>query len=82
MQKSVQAITTAATMNGQQLAIFNEPVVARLLFNALAQDDVDELMNDLYPDEDSYGRIAPTPAEEAIKAAVNDLMEAIHAASG
>ena len=77
VKEAVQAIVTAATLNGQQIAAFSAPIVERLLLTALAQDDVDEIMADLYPnegDEDAASR-EPMPAEEAIKAIVEKLVE-------
>ena len=49
VQTSVQAIVAAATLNGQQIQLFDEETVARLLLTALAQENADELMNDIYP---------------------------------
>jgi hypothetical protein len=45
MQTRVQSIATAATLNGQPLAgVLDMTTIRRLLLNALAQDDVDELL--------------------------------------
>jgi hypothetical protein len=75
-QAAVQAIVTAATLNGQPIAMFDEPTVARLLLSALAQDDVDEIMTDLYPDE--TGSI--DSAEARIQVVTARLAEAIRKA--
>ena len=76
VQAAVQAIVTAATMNGQMLVIFDEPTVARLLLTALAQDDVDEIMAELYPDE-AVGSV--TDSTEALKSVARRIAEVHHA---
>lgn len=77
VQTAVQSIVTAATLNGQELGIFNEPTVARLLLTALAQDDVDEIMAELYPDETaSVSRPDTTPSEAHVNQAFLKALEA------
>ena len=78
-QTAVQAIVTAATLNGQAISIFDEQTVARLLLSALAQDDVDEIMNDLYPDDGPSlsGNEPAAPSEARILAAAKALVEAM-----
>jgi len=51
VQAAVQAVVTALTLNGQQFALLNEPLATRLILKALAEDDIDEIMSDLFPDE-------------------------------
>lgn len=77
VQAAIQSIVTAATMNGQQIAIFDEPTVARLLLTALAQDDVDEIMAQLYPDETSSVASPETPSEAQLRAAFMKVLEAL-----
>lgn len=78
VQTAVQSIVTAATLNGQDLGMFNEPTVARLLLTALAQDDVDEIMSELYPDEtDNVSRPDTTPSEAHVNAAFVKAVEAV-----
>lgn len=78
VQAAIQSIVTAATMNGQQIAIFDEPTVARLLLTALAQDDVDEIMAELYPDETTNVADGPeTPSEARMNAAFKKVVEAL-----
>jgi hypothetical protein len=78
VQTAVQSIVTAATLNGQDLGIFNEPTVARLLLTALAQDDVDEIMTELYPDETvNVSRPDTAPSEAHLTAAFVKAVEAV-----
>lgn len=78
VQTAVQSIVTAATLNGQDLGIFNEPTVARLLLTALAQDDVDEIMTDLYPDETaSVSDTDTAPSEAHASKALANAVEAV-----
>lgn len=78
VQTAVQSIVTAATLNGQDLGIFNEPTVARLLLTALAQDDVDEIMTDLYPDETaSVSDPDAAPSEAHVSKALINAVEAV-----
>lgn len=50
IQTSVQAIVTALTLNGQQLTLLNEELATRLILKAIAEDDVDEIMAELFPE--------------------------------
>lgn len=51
IQTSVQAIVTALTLNGQQLTLLNEELATRLILKAIAEDDVDEIMAELFPED-------------------------------
>jgi hypothetical protein len=52
--ESVQAIVTAATLGGKPLAgVLDIKLVARLLLSALGQDDIDDLLDELFPDDES-----------------------------
>jgi hypothetical protein len=81
---TIQSIVEAVTLNGKPIAIFDEPIVARLLLSGLAQDDVDELMTALYPDEtasvDSTSK--ETASADRMKAAILKLAEAFKKADG
>jgi hypothetical protein len=81
VQAAVQAVVTALTLNGQQITLLDEPTATRMILNALAEDDVDEIMTQLFPDEtasvadeaSSVTRVAAAFAKlkEAISRGVN-----------
>lgn len=50
IQAAVQAIVTALTLNGQQLTLLDEQTATRLILKAIAEDDVDEIMAELFPE--------------------------------
>lgn len=50
VQAAVQAVVTALTLNGQQLTLLDEELATRLILKALAEDDIDEIMTQLFPD--------------------------------
>jgi ribosomal protein L12E/L44/L45/RPP1/RPP2 len=82
IQTSVQAVITALTLNGQELKLLDEQMATRLILKALAEDDVDEIMTQLFPDGETLpagsGQIAPATASEArIKEAARKLASAI-----
>lgn len=79
VQAAVQSIVTAATLNGQQLGIFDEPTVARLLLTALAQDDVDEIMSEIYPDETASISDEDSTSEAHVTKAFTQMLETIMA---
>lgn len=72
MQAAVQAVVTALTLNGQQLALLDEPIATRLILKALAEDDVDEIMKDLFPED-----AGSTPSEARVVEAARALVESI-----
>ena len=79
VQAMVQAIVTAATLNGQTIAIFDEPTVARLLLTAMAQDDVDEIMTVLFQNETGSATSGDTASEARVHAVLKKVVEAIEA---
>jgi len=50
IQAAVQAVVTALTLNGQQLTLLDEQTATRLILKAIAEDDTDEIMAELFPD--------------------------------
>lgn len=88
IQASVQSIVTALTLNGQQLTLLDEQTATRLILKAIAEDDVDEIMAELFPDGEAsdVGRVASgdgassEPTSQAIvKEAARKLLESIKA---
>ncbi|RJP53616.1 MAG: hypothetical protein C4583_04320 [Anaerolineaceae bacterium] len=63
IQAAVQAVVTALTLNGQQLTLLDEQTATRLILRAMAEDDVDEIMAELFPDGETVpaGRGEPSP---------------------
>lgn len=84
-QAAVQAVITALTLNGQELRLLDENLATRLILNAMGEDDVDEIMSELFPD----GNPTPNPSpfgkapngegnsEARVKEAARRLAEAI-----
>jgi hypothetical protein len=87
IQASVQSIVTALTLNGQQLTLLDEQTATRLILKAIAEDDVDEIMAELFPEgENVVGRAgvgsgtAGEPTSQAVvKEAARKLLESIKA---
>lgn len=87
VQAAVQAIVTALTLNGQQLTLLNEEMATRLILKAIAEDDVDEIMAELFGDAStapptnggSAQRDRPTTSEAIMREAARKLIVAIHA---
>ncbi len=86
IQAAVQAVVTALTLNGQQLTLLDEQTATRLILKAIAEDDVDEIMAELFPDgSDSTltpnpspaGRGEQQPSEAMVKEAARKLIIAI-----
>ncbi|MBN1629628.1 MAG: hypothetical protein JW990_07690 [Thermoleophilia bacterium] len=68
----VDAIVRAATLDGKAPAGTMDPkTVSRLLLTALGQDDIDDLLDEIFP-EDEEGQVTPE-AEAAFIEAVRDL---------
>ena len=63
IQAAVQAVVTALTLNGQQLTLLSEELATRLILKAIAEDDVDEIMAELFPDGETVpaGKGQPAP---------------------
>ena len=94
IQTAVQAIVTALTLNGQQLTLLDEQTATRLILKAIAEDDVDEIMAELFGDgndgeEDSDSTLTPNPSpagrgvpstsDAIVKEAARKLLESIKA---
>lgn len=80
VQASVQAIVTALTLNGQEInSLFPPEIAVRLILSAFAQDDIDEIMAEIFPD----GATMPTgngqtaPSEARMKEAARKFLEAV-----
>lgn len=75
--KTISAIVTAATLNGSTLAgTMDLPTVSRLLLTALGEDDVDEILAELFPEgweQEPQG----TEAQESFVEAVRTLRGAV-----
>ena len=75
-QAAVQAVITALTLNGQELVLLNEEIATRLILKAMGEDDVDEIMMELFPNGET-----PAASESAsvarVKASARRLAEAI-----
>ena len=91
IQTSVQAIVAAATLNGQDFKLFDEETIARLLLTALAQENADEIMSDIYPNETpavgqtNAGNTAPEdqkPSTEHLRKAARELLESLNLPAG
>ncbi len=90
IQASVQSIVTALTLNGQQLTLLDEQTATRLILKAIAEDDVDEIMAELFPEGDPSPNPSPdggkTPqsgagntSDAVVNEAARKLLEAIKA---
>jgi hypothetical protein len=77
----IAAIISAATLDGKATAGTIDPkTVSRLLLTALGQDDVDDLLGDLFPDEDQGAQVA-AKAEQTFVQAVAEMREALRGLS-
>jgi hypothetical protein len=77
---SVNAIVAAATLTGMELAgTIDERTVSRMLLQALGADEVESLLDIIYPEEGETSRpeVAPTEAEAAMVEAARELREAV-----
>lgn len=83
VQAAVQSIVTALTLNGQQLTLLDEQTATRLILKAIAEDDVDEIMAELFPDNQQSavsGQPSAEPTSEVIaREAARKLITVIHA---
>lgn len=83
IQASVQSIVTALTLNGQQLTLLDEQTATRLILKAIAEDDVDEIMAELFPDNQQSAVSGQPSAEQTSEAIVREaarkLIEAVKA---
>lgn len=76
VQAGVQAVITALTLNGQELRLLDEQIATRLILKAMGEDDVDEIMSELFPDE-TASVANETASDGRMKAAARKLAEAI-----
>lgn len=83
IQAAVQAVVTALTLNGQQLTLLDEELATRLILKAIAEDDVDEIMAQLFANGNN---LTPSPSpkgegggtsEAIVRDAARKLLEAI-----
>lgn len=77
---SVNAIVSAATLGGMEPAgTIDERTVSRMLLQALGADEVENLLNIIYPadDEGDSGEGEPEETEAAVMEAVRALREAL-----
>ncbi len=75
----VTAIVTAATLDGKALAGTMDPkLVSRLLLSALGQDDIDDLLDKIFPEPDE-GEGALATAEQNFVTQVAEMREALRA---
>lgn len=82
VQAAVQAVVTALTLNGQQLTLLDEQTATRLILKAMAEDDVDEIMAELFPEDETVpagsGQTnSPTQTEAMVREAARKLIETI-----
>lgn len=84
IQTSVQAVITALTLNGQELKLLDEQMATRLILKALAEDDVDEIMTELFPDGETLpagtgqGVTSDARVKEAARKLASAIMELKH----
>jgi hypothetical protein len=72
----IKAIISAATLDGKTLSgTMDLKLTSRLLLTALGQDDIDDLLDTIFP-EDEEGKVS-TQAEESFMEAVRSLREAV-----
>jgi hypothetical protein len=76
VQAGVQAVITALTLNGQTLQLLDEQIATRLILKAMGEDDVDEIMSELFPDE-TTSVANETASDGRMKTAARKLAEAI-----
>lgn len=84
VQAAVQAVVTALTLNGQQLTLLDEQTATRLILKAMAEDDVDEIMAELFGDgldtpPTTRPPSQPTTSEAIVREAARKLVLAIQA---
>jgi hypothetical protein len=76
VQTAVQAVITALTLNGQELRLLDDEIATRLILKAMGEDDVDEIMLELFPDGKTP--ISNESVSDArVKASARKLAEAI-----
>lgn len=81
IQASVQAIVSALTLNGQEInSMFPPEIAVRLILSAFAQDDIDEIMAEIFPNDATMpaGTGSPSmPSEARIKESARKFLEEV-----
>lgn len=86
IQTSVQAVVTALTLNGQEInSMFPTEIAVRLILSAFAQDDIDEIMAEIFDPtlnpspfaKNANGEGSVTPSEARMKEAARKFLEAV-----
>jgi len=73
----VTAVKTAATLDGATPSILNDDrLLARMFLTALGENDIDEILDKLYPLDADGNPIAPEPTQAPEDQLANDLMQA------
>jgi hypothetical protein len=74
--ENVAAIVQAATLDGKAPALFDTRMITRMLLTALGQDNIDEMLDELFPPD-----VAPpdqrVAAESAMVEAARELRDAL-----
>jgi hypothetical protein len=74
----ITAVVKAATLDGKTPAGTIDPkTVSRLLLTALGEDDIDDLLDELFPEDEDEEVVAAST--EAFMAAVREVREAVRA---
>jgi hypothetical protein len=76
IQAAVQAVVTALTLNGQELQLLDDQIATRLILKAMGEDDVDEIMSELFQDE-TASVASEHAVDTQVKVAARKLAEAI-----
>lgn len=77
-KEGVEAVVAGATLGGMPLAgTIPQREVSRMILQALGADDIDAILDKLYPEETEGGSDDYTPGEEALKAAAAEFREAL-----
>jgi len=78
LQEYVSAVKTAATLDGQTPTVLNDNrLLARMMLTALGENDIDEILDKLYPLDKDGNPIQPEPTQE--DQLTNDLAQAAQA---
>jgi len=80
-EAEVRAIISAATLDGKAPAgTMDMKLISRLLLTALGQDDIDDLLDKIFPEGE--GEVLSRQAEQLFVQSVNEMREALRALSG
>jgi len=80
-EAEVRAIISAATLDGKAPAgTMDMKLISRLLLTALGQDDIDDLLDRIFPEGE--GEVTARQAEQLFVQSVNEMREALRALSG